>query len=111
MVSFLCFVQIIFGTAGDHILLMLQIFAEHIKKIQHLWANTVSRRQLKITLSNGTVIRADACHESWEQYGGTTDELRITQDIVERNNAWLHGNGAAVTYDDDGQPTYISEEF
>lgn len=82
-----------------------------IEKVQHLWANTVSRRQLKITLSNGTVIRADACHESWEQYGGTTDELRITQDIVERNNAWLHGNGAAVTYDDDGQPTYISEEF
>ena len=80
-----------------------------IKKIQHLWANTISRRQLKITLTNGTIIRADACYESWEQYGGTRDELGITLDIVERNNAWLHGNGAAVTYDEDNQPTFISE--
>ena len=78
-----------------------------IKKIQHLWKNNVSRRQLKVTLTNGTIIRADACYESYEQYGGTYDELRITSDIVERNNAWLHGNGSAVTYDENDEPTFI----
>lgn len=80
-----------------------------IKKIQHLYKNNVSRRQLKITLTNGTIIRADACYESWEQYGGCADELRITVDIVERNNRWLHGNGSAVTYDENNRPTYVNE--
>ena len=62
-----------------------------VKKIQYLHRNQPSRRQLKLTLSNGTVIRAEACHESWEQWGGTNEELYVTMPIVERHNAWLHG--------------------
>lgn len=62
-----------------------------IKKIEFLYQNTKSRRQLKITLTNGTKIYAAACYESWEQWGGNVDELRLTMPIVERNNGWLHG--------------------
>lgn len=62
-----------------------------IKKIEYLRKRTKTRRQLKITLSNKRVIRAEACHESWEQWGGTVDELYITMPIVMRHNDWLHG--------------------
>lgn len=48
-------------------------------------------RQLEMTLDNGTVITAEACHESWEQWGGTVEELYVTQPIVEYHNDWLHG--------------------
>ena len=48
-------------------------------------------RQLRITLNSGSVIVAEACHESWEQWGGTPDELCHTQSLVEAHNDWLHG--------------------
>jgi hypothetical protein len=62
-----------------------------VKKIEYLSENRKSKRALKITLSNKTVIRAMSCHESWEQWGGTTEELYITMPIVELHNDWLHG--------------------
>jgi len=62
-----------------------------IKKVEYLWEHQPKRRQLKITLSNKIVIRAESCHESWEQWGGTTNELWITMPIVEAHNEWLHG--------------------
>jgi len=63
----------------------------YVKTISHLYEKTPSRRQLKIKLSNGTTIRAEACHESWEQWGGTTEELYVSMPVVERHNEWLHG--------------------
>jgi len=48
-------------------------------------------RQLVITLNTGAEITAEACHESWEQWGGTVDELYVTQPVVEYHNNWLHG--------------------
>ena len=63
-----------------------------IKKLELLYQNVISRRQVKVTLTNGTIIRIDPCYESWEQYGGTTDELWITAPIAEKYNNWLHGN-------------------
>jgi len=62
-----------------------------IKKIEFLYENQPSRRRLKITLSNGAKIKAESCYESWQQWGGTTDDLYITMPIVEANNEWLHG--------------------
>lgn len=62
-----------------------------IRSITYLSENRPSKRELKIKLSNGTTIRACACHESWEQWGGTTEELYITMPIVEAHNEWLHG--------------------
>jgi hypothetical protein len=50
-----------------------------------------NNRKLKIKLSSGSIITAEACHESWEQWGGTTKELYITMPIVEAHNKWLHG--------------------
>lgn len=63
----------------------------HIKSIAYLYENTPSRRQIKMKLSNGTVIRAESCHESWQQWGGTEEELYVTMPTVERHNEWLHG--------------------
>jgi len=71
-----------------------------VKKIEYLHENQKSRRELKITLSNKIVIRAAKCHESWEQWGGTTPELFITMPIVERHNEWLHG-GSKPDADED----------
>jgi hypothetical protein len=50
-----------------------------------------SKRELKITLSNKVIVRACACYESWEQWGGNKEELYITMPTVERHNKWLHG--------------------
>lgn len=63
----------------------------YIKSIRYLYENKPSKRQLKIILSNRRVIRAEACHESWEQWGGTTEELYVTMPVVENHNDWLHG--------------------
>lgn len=62
-----------------------------IKKVELLYQNVISRRQVKVTLTNGTIIRVVSCYESWEQYGGTTEELWLTVPIAERYNDWLHG--------------------
>jgi len=62
-----------------------------IKSISYLNENRPSKRQLKIKLTNGTTIRAESCHESWQQWGGTTEELYVTMPVVESHNKWLHG--------------------
>jgi len=62
-----------------------------IKTIAHLGQNTRTKRKLKITLTNGVKITAEACHESWEQWGGRDEDLFVTVPIVERHNDWLHG--------------------
>lgn len=49
-------------------------------------------RKIMVKLSNGTRITIEPCYESWEQYGGTTEELYITMPIAERYNGWLHSN-------------------
>ena len=63
----------------------------YIKSIQYLHERRPNARQLKIILSNGTTVRAEACWESWEQWGGTREELCITLPLVEQHNEWLHG--------------------
>ena len=62
-----------------------------ITEIKLLNANDVENRQVEVTLSNGTVIKIKKCYESWQQYGGTIEELGMTVDIAERYNKWLHG--------------------
>lgn len=62
-----------------------------IRSIEYLHEKQKSKRQLKFTLSNGRKIYAEACYESWMQWGGTTSELFITMPITEAHNDWLHG--------------------
>jgi len=54
-------------------------------------------RQLVITLNDGSEITAEACHESWEQWGATVDQLCFTQPIVGAHNDWLHGGELPFT--------------
>ena len=63
-----------------------------IKKVEKLFENQVKRRKIKVTLTNKTVIYIVPCYESWHQYGGTIDELRLTVCVAEKYNRWLHGN-------------------
>ena len=65
--------------------------SSNIKNIEFLYRNQPSRRKIKVTLKNGTRIYIEACYESWQQYGGTTEELWLTVPIAEKYNAWLHG--------------------
>ena len=62
-----------------------------IKKIELIGQNRPKTRKVKVTLTNGTKITIVPCCESWEQYGGTTDELRVTVPVADKYNAWLHG--------------------
>lgn len=62
-----------------------------IKKIEKLFQNQVSRRKIKVTLTNKTVIYIERCYDSWQQYGGTTEELWLTVPVANRYNSWLHG--------------------
>lgn len=62
-----------------------------IKKIELIGQNRPKNRKVKVTLTNGTKITIVPCCESWEQFGGTTDELRVTVPVADRYNAWLHG--------------------
>lgn len=62
-----------------------------VKRIDFLYANQISRRKIKVTLSNKTVIYIESCYESWQQYGGTENELWLTVPIAEKYNNWLHG--------------------
>jgi hypothetical protein len=62
-----------------------------IKKIELIGQNRPKNRKVKVTLTNGTKITIVPCCESWEQFGGTTEELRVTVPVADRYNAWLHG--------------------
>lgn len=65
--------------------------ATKVRKIELLYVNQPNRRKVKVTLTNGTRIYIESCHESWQQYGGTTEELYLTMPIAEKYNGWLHG--------------------
>lgn len=62
-----------------------------ISKVEFLYVNQPSRRKIKVTLNNKTRIYIESCYESWQQYGGTKDELYLTMPIAEKYNWWLHG--------------------
>lgn len=62
-----------------------------IKSIRFCGENRPKNRKIKVELSTGSIITIEACHESWEQYGGTTEELYITMPTAEKYNDWLHG--------------------
>ena len=62
-----------------------------VSSIKLQYINYPSLRRIKVRLSNGTNIYIVSCHESFEQYGGTVEELRIALPIAYKYNAWLHG--------------------
>ena len=62
-----------------------------IKNIELVGNNRPKNRKVKVTLTNGTTITIVPCYDSWEQYGGTVDELRVTVPVADEYNAWLHG--------------------
>lgn len=62
-----------------------------IKSVALLYKNQPARRKIKVMLTNGTRIYIERLYESWQQYGGTIDELRVTVPMAERFNKWLHG--------------------
>ena len=53
--------------------------------------DNIENREVVVTLNNGIQIHIVACYESWQQYGGTIDEMKITAPIAEQYNGWLHG--------------------
>ena len=65
--------------------------ATHIKKIELQYVNQPKRRRVKVYLSNGDHVYIEACYESWQQYGSTTENLWLTMPVAEKYNGWLHG--------------------
>jgi hypothetical protein len=62
-----------------------------VDKIRTRKGRKISDREVIATLNNGTTIHITSCFESWEQWGGTTDELYATAPIADHYNEWLHG--------------------
>ncbi len=62
-----------------------------IKKVELQYHNQPNRRRIKVSLTSGNIVYIERCYESWQQYGGTTDELQETMPIAEKYNDWLHG--------------------
>lgn len=48
-------------------------------------------REVHVEMSNGELVKICRCHESWEQYNVTFNEKRVTVDVADRVNGWLHG--------------------
>lgn len=61
-----------------------------ISKVELQYYSQPKRRRIKVHLSNGTKVYIERSWEAWEQYGGTTQELFITQPIAIQYNGWLH---------------------
>lgn len=59
--------------------------------------DNVENREVVVTLDNGTEVHIVRCYESWEQFGGTTDELYCTVDVADCVNDWLHGDDELPT--------------
>lgn len=61
-----------------------------IEDINFNESNETNDREVVVTLNNGTEIHIVSCYESWEQYGGTKDELYTTVAVADLCNDWLH---------------------
>lgn len=64
-----------------------------IKDIEFKNNGKIKDREVVVTLDNDTEIHIASCYESWQQWGGTRDELCCTVDVAECANDWLHGMG------------------
>jgi hypothetical protein len=66
---------------------------DDLQVIKVVFVNTdsIDDRECICTLNNGTEVHISSCYESWEQWGGTRNELYVTMPIAERINDWLHG--------------------
>ena len=63
----------------------------YIKSVNYLNQNRKNNRKIKVKLNTGSVITIESCHESWQQYGASRDELCFTVNFAELHNEWLHG--------------------
>ena len=62
-----------------------------ITNIEFIEKNDDGEREVLATLDNGTEIHIVTCYESWQQYGGTTNELWTTTSLADDVVDWLHG--------------------
>ena len=79
-----------------------------VTKVEFLYVNQPSRRKIKVKLNTGSTIYIERCYESWQQYGGTTDELCLTMSIAEKYNDWLHGDGE---FPPKYNPDYMDDDY
>lgn len=64
-----------------------------VLEVRFLKNDKRDEREIIAYLSNGAEIHIIPCHNSWEQYGGTIEDLQVTMSIARKHNAWLHGSG------------------
>ncbi len=57
-----------------------------IKSIKFFGENNPKNRKIKVKLSSGATITIEPLYESWQQFGGTKDELWITVKTAEKYN-------------------------
>ena len=52
----------------------------------------IDDRKVIVTLENGTKITIESCYESFQQYGGTENELWSSIGVAYAFTPWLHGD-------------------
>lgn len=70
----------------------------------------IGEREAVVSLSTGSEVHICVCYESWQQYGGTTPELRVTMPFADMLNDWLHGIDIFPPLDEDEAVAFINEE-
>ncbi len=60
-------------------------------KIKRVSLITDPDRKVEVELSTGSIVTIQACHESWQQWGGTREELYVTMPIAEKYLSFLQG--------------------
>lgn len=68
-------------------------------------------RLVTATLSNNAVVKISPCYESWEQYGCTLNEKRVTVGLADIVNEWLHGNAEEPESDVNNEIIAVATEW
>lgn len=72
-----------------------------IKRVVFLNHDDFENREVVVTLDNDTKVHIVSCFESWQQWGGTRDELWATTHIADAVNKWLHDENVPIPDDYD----------
>ena len=57
------------------------------------------KREVVVNLSNGAQVHIVACHESFEAFGGTEEDMRAVTHVADEYNDWLHPYTAENFYE------------
>ena len=62
-----------------------------VRRLIFQYENQLKKRRIKCILTNGHMVMITRCYESYDQWGGTPEDLAVSTKVAEKYNDWLHG--------------------